>query len=541
MSNFIPALCMVRRMISKKFRKNRIFLTGLGLILISCQPTGQAEQAGQTETAETTDTSEIWVDQTEIYLPTTREWTNRVEVADVNGDDRVDLLFANGGNYSAPGEPEWSRVFINQGPERRFEEITDQVFGDDKFLSRVIKVRDVNGDSIPDILVGTTYQSQSQLLFGLGNGKFKNVTASNLPDVKASVGDFELGDVDHDGDLDLVLADWGPGSNMDNSGGRTRLWLNDGQGSFTDVTEAQMPDLLVQFSWDIEFLDFDNDFDLDLAVSCKRCATSRIFVNDGKGYFSDKRLLPAYTNNYELEPMDVDNDGYLDLVTINDGEIVQGESSSRREHIFLNEQGKRFVDVTEEYWPNSENVGKDDKNVVFLDYDSDGDPDFLISSLTGEDRLLVNDGSGRFSLVQPVLKGKPTPLTLSMVLGDLNKDGKLDIVMGQGEGEEGIEERVFMATQMQPDTAAPVISHFRITEDKEARTLTVRARIHDNKSPNMPQDWSSVHVKILDQILVPMTWYGENLWVATISDKDAYSLELCATDYSGNRKCRTIK
>ena len=158
MSNFIPALCMVRRMISKKFRKNRIFLTGLGLILISCQPTGQAEQAGQTETAETTDTSEIWVDQTEIYLPTTGEWTNRVEVADVNGDDRVDLLFANGGNYSAPGEPEWSRVFINQGPERRFEEITDQVFGDDKFLSRVIKVRDVNGDSIPDILVGTTYQ-----------------------------------------------------------------------------------------------------------------------------------------------------------------------------------------------------------------------------------------------------------------------------------------------------------------------------------------------------------------------------------------------
>ncbi|MGH9361995.1 MAG: CRTAC1 family protein, partial [Thermoanaerobaculia bacterium] len=38
-----------------------------------------------------------------------------------------------------------------------------------------------------------------------------------------------------DGDLDLVLADWGPGNNMTNDGGLTRLWLNDGAGRFLDV------------------------------------------------------------------------------------------------------------------------------------------------------------------------------------------------------------------------------------------------------------------------------------------------------------------
>ena len=74
------------------------------------------------------------------------------------------------------------------------------------------------------------------------------------------------------------------------------LWLNDGNGNFTDATTTQMPELLIQFSWDVEFFDFDNDFDLDIAISCKRCATSRIFVNDGNGFFTDKRLLPAYTN-----------------------------------------------------------------------------------------------------------------------------------------------------------------------------------------------------------------------------------------------------
>ncbi len=178
----------------------------------------------------------LWIDETEVYLPVTKEWTNRVEVADINGDQKLDILFANGGNYSEPGTLESSRVFINQGAEKKFQEITSQIFGEDKFISRVIKVRDINNDDIPDMILGTTYQTQSQLYLGLGNGTFKNVTSSHLPNIKASIGDLELGDVDHDGDLDMVLADWGPGSNMNNTGGRTMLWLNDGNGNFTDAT-----------------------------------------------------------------------------------------------------------------------------------------------------------------------------------------------------------------------------------------------------------------------------------------------------------------
>ena len=485
----------------------------------------------------------LWVDETSTYLPPTGEWTNRVEVADINGDKMLDLLFANGGNYSEPGVLEASRVFLNQGPDQRFREVTEEVFGTRKFISRVIKVRDVNQDAIPDIIVGTTYQNQSELYMGLGNGKFKNVTSSSLPQIMASIGDIELGDVDGDGDLDMVLSDWGTGSNMNNSGGRTMLWLNDGKGTFSDVTNDQMPELLIQFSWDLELIDFDNDFDLDIAISCKRCPTSRIFVNNGKGHFKNKRSLPAYTNNYDLEAMDVNADGFLDLVTVNDGEIVSGESSSRREHLFLNNNGERFTDATAENWPDSENIGKDDNNIVFLDYDSDMDPDFLISSLTGEDRLLVNDGKGRFKLLQPVLKGAPSPLTLSIVLGDINNDKKLDIIMGQGEGEEGIEERIFMGRGIVPDSAPPVISHYELIENKENGKVTVRARIHDNKSPNMPQDWTSVELRFEnDEDPVSMTWYGENLWYATISGNiDTGDMRICATDYSGNQACQQIK
>jgi hypothetical protein len=515
---------------------NSLFLICIGLALLSCE-----KEVTQVDAVKVDDHRELWVDQTAIYLPVTKEWTNRVEVADINGDQKLDILFANGGNYSAPGTLESSRVLINQGAEKKFQEITSQIFGEDKFISRVIKVRDINNDDIPDMILGTTYQTQSQLYLGLGNGTFKNVTSSHLPNIKASIGDLELGDVDHDGDLDMVLADWGPGSNMNNTGGRTMLWLNDGNGNFTDATSSQMPELLIQFSWDVEFFDFDNDFDLDIAVSCKRCATSRIFVNDGNGSFTEKRLLPAYTNNYDLEIMDVDMDGFLDLVTVNDGEIVQGDSGSRREHIFLNKDGEKFVDATDALWVDSENIGEDDNNIVFLDYDSDGDPDFLISSLTGEDRLLVNNGKGEFDLLQPVLKGKATPLTLSMVLGDINNDHKLDIIMGQGEGEEGIEERIFMGKNIQKDTAPPIIANHQITENANG-TLTVKARIHDHKSPNMPQDWNAVAVHT-DEISepIPMRWYGENLWVATFTKpQESKGLKICAEDYCGNKTCLEI-
>jgi hypothetical protein len=128
------------------------------------------------------------------------------------------------------------------------------------------------------------------------------------------------------------------------------------------------------------------------------------------------------------------------------------------------------------------------------------------------------------------------------VLGDINNDKKLDVIMGQGEGKEGIEERIFIAKNTAPDTAPPVISHYELTTDTATGTTTIKARIHDNKSPNMPQDWHSVSVLADDRPApVPMSWYGENLWVARIQNShEKAQYTICATDHSGNKKCLTL-
>ena len=524
----------------RDFLKSAV-LAALALTIVSaCEP----PDVGRTEDAPASALllpRALWVDETDQVLDSTAQWTNKVELADVDGDGRLDLLFANGGDYSTPGEAEMNRVFLNRGPGERFVEATRDVFGSDADLTRVIKARDFDGDGLIDVFVGNTYQTPSRLFLATGGGHFVERSESHLPRIALSVGDVEPGDVDGDGDLDLVLADWGPGNNMVNSGGRTRLWLNDGSGRFRDATADQMPETLVRFSWDLELVDVDNDYDLDVLVSCKRCAGSKLFRNGGAGDFEeDPRGMPQYTNNYELEAMDLDGDGYLDLVTINDGEIVDERGSSRREHVFRNNGEGSYLDATDAWWPDAENIGEDDNVVAFLDFDSDGDADFLVGSLSGPDRLLINDGEGGLRSANDVFTGEATPGTLGMAISDLDGDHRIDVVQAQGEHRTAVQERIFFGRGLVPDHAPPVVSMATsVVRDDGA---LVRARIHDRKSPTLATEWSRVEVRWVvggDQASTPMSWYGEYLWRAIVP-AGATEIEICAVDAAGNETCQEV-
>jgi hypothetical protein len=509
------------------------------LALAACAPNRADELSAD---GSSTPAVALWNDVTAETIGDTRGWTNKAEIADLNGDGRPDLLFANGGDYSTPGTPELNLVFVNAG-SGAFENRTVEVLGGRPDLARAIKARDLDGDGHVDIIVGTTFQTQSRLFLGTGGGAFREATSSRLPQMPLSVGDIEIGDVDGDGDLDLVLADWGPGNNMTSAGGRTRLWLNDGAARFSDATEARMPDILVGFSWDLELVDADNDYDLDLAISCKRCPGSLLFRNDGRGRFTnDARALPQYTNNYEFEAMDLDGDGFLDLVTINDGDLVGERPFNRREHVFHNDGRGRFRDATSLWWPADANIGEDDNMVAFLDYDSDGDADFVIGSLTGPDRLLINDGTGRLTLASNVFDGPETPGTLAIALADLDGDFRLDVVQAQGEHETAVGERVYFGRGLSPDTAPPSVTLVGRVTDPATGARTVRARVHDRKSPTLPFEWRRVDVEWTTPngvVTVPMRWYGEYLWRAELPAGVGAEapFTVCATDAAGNATC----
>jgi len=469
--------------------------------------------------------AQTWQDATANCVGTTAQWTNKVEVADVDGDGQIDILAANGGNYSTAGTAEAARVWKNlanwaQGGSH-CSDISAEAVAGFTGLSRTIKAADVDGDGDLDILTGGAYQTQLAL-FVRDATSWRDASAQ-LPQQATSIGDAEFGDVDDDGDLDIVLADWGATSPTatNYAGGRTRLYLNDGTGRFTEATATQMPALLVKWSWDLELADVDGDFDLDVLVSCKLCTTSYLFRNDGAGHFTDDpNALPHYSNNYEFEPMDIDNDGDLDLITINDGPNVT-------EHIFINSGGGMFTDETSSRLAGSANPANADDNVaVWLDYDSDGDPDLLIGTL-GNDRLLVNDGTGKFTLGAAATPND-TAGTLGLAVADLDGDGRLDVIQGQGES--AFPEKVQLATPaVKVDAIMP-----RVNVQLSLDTV-VRAQIHDLIGPSHVHDFQSVVVRA-SGMEFPMKWYGGMLWRATLPPGVLLS-EVCATDRQGNTGC----
>ena len=470
-----------------------------------------------------------WVDVTAKILGTTSEWSNKVELADINGDGRVDIVFANGGDYDTPGVPVSNRAFLNRFPDVRFEDASDRVFGKARGTTRAIKARDFNGDGRVDLVVANTYQQLLQLYLGDGTGAFRELARTQLPEHLFSAGDVEAGDVDGDGDLDLLVADWGPGNPMDNGGGRTRLWLNDGTAHFKDVTDQHMPDVRVRFSWDLELADVDNDTDLDALVSCKRCQGSFLFENNGQGVFRDVSAdrLPRYSNNYDIETMDIDADGDLDLFTVND-------AFPFAEHVFVND-GKGVFQVARKAFAYGANPPFcDDNAAIFLDADADADADVLIASLNCPERLLLNDGRGHFQLARDLFAGAPTPGSLGLAVADLDSDARLDVVQSQGEAAFG--NRVALGQRMPQDTVVPVI---RLLRNDSAHGVV--ARIHDYQSPS-PATFQkvSLHYQVAGREQeASMQCYGEYLWRGSLPT-GAVLKRVCAMDAAANRHCVTV-
>ena len=111
---------------------------------------------------------------------------------------------------------------------------------------------------------------------------------------------------------------------------------------------------MIGFSWDLDLVDVDNDWDLDVLVSCKVCEGSRLYLNDGTGTFTDatEGNLPAFANNYEFAPIDLDA-RRLPRPGHDQRRPRTGRGST--EHVFRNEGGT-FTDATDAWWPPDANA-----------------------------------------------------------------------------------------------------------------------------------------------------------------------------------------
>jgi hypothetical protein len=171
---------------------------------------------------------------------------------------------------------------------------------------------DADGDKDDDLMVGN--ENGNLLYFNDGNGFFTDSTHTRLPKgLELETRKIAVGDVDMDGDLDVFLANvmFRPGKNIQN-----RLFLNNGKGYFSDVTALQLPEDQ-DHTIDAIFEDVDLDTDLDIVLANVFGAPLKIYANDGKGFFTDSSAAflgkDYFRDALGVIAADLNGDGLRDL------------------------------------------------------------------------------------------------------------------------------------------------------------------------------------------------------------------------------------
>ena len=257
----------------------------------------------------------------------------------------------------------------------------------------------------PDYCAPETSRPHPDVLYrNRGDGTFEDVTAAAGlgrefgPALGSATADF-----DGDGWADLFVA---------NDQRENQLWMNQGDGTFVNRALAAGAALgaggNAKADMGVDAGDFDNDGDEDLFITELSGQGSTLYVNDGAGLFRDRSAalgirapsLP-YTG-FGTAWIDIDNDGWLDLVAVNGAVVLNFETFGpdnpfaldQRNQVFRNLGGARFEAETDRAGAVFE-LSEVSRGAAFGDVDNDGDTDILMANAAGPVRLLLNQVGNR--------------------------------------------------------------------------------------------------------------------------------------------------
>jgi tetratricopeptide (TPR) repeat protein len=373
---------------------------------------------------------------------------------DYDGDGRIDLFLPDNGKEGGMS------LYHNLG-NGKFEDVTKKAGLDPTLHGIGCTAGDYDNDGATDLAV--TLNGRVLLLHNEKNGTFKDVTGTAGIKTERFDAGLTFVDYDHDGDLDLFVTGnpEKPGTTVSRKPiGANVMWRNNGNGTFTDVTEflglqGDTPNHAAVGT------DYNNDRAVDIVVTGMGGGTeggeengyleTLIYENPREGKFIRRALwsspMPAETagvvaldfnhdgwmdlafshwgapaltlwrnkegKSFEVVPLpptdwvrawgvaaiDYDNDGWVDLVAL--GETADGRGEVR---LFRNLGPDGFKDVTTEVGLDKIQL-KDPRAIITGDYDGDGATDLLITQNHGLVVLLRNEGGNKNHWLRLNLKG----------------------------------------------------------------------------------------------------------------------------------------
>ncbi len=347
-----------------------------------------------------------------INIGSETDASTSVALGDVDADGDLDLLVGN--NLTT------NKLYLNDG--NAVFSATGISFASAIDATTCIALADVDADGDLDLMVGNaggaSADKRNKLYRNDGKGDFSSLGESIGSGDAFATQALVFGDVDSDGDLDLVVA---------NEAETNRLYLNDGSGEFVAAGTALGSE--TDASRSLSLVDVDSDGDIDLVVG-NDSQTNKFYRNDGKGGFdaSGSNIVAASNSSQHVSLGDMDGDGDLDLIAIN---------NDQTNWLYKNGGGGGFAVSGAAFGEDDENV----TSVAVADLDGINGLDVVVGVYNQPNKVYLNDGSGGFSSVGLYVgidnSVDPLPVadadadaTYSVAIADVDGDTFLDIVVG---------------------------------------------------------------------------------------------------------------
>jgi len=381
---------------------------------------------------------------------------------DYDNDGWMDIYLVNSGpcDFYKPPKPLRNALYHNNR-NGTFADVTEKAGVAGNAYGMGVAVGDYDRDGFPDIYL--TQYPRSILYHNNGDGTFTDVTDKAGVAAPGWATSAVWFDYDNDGRLDLFVcrfADWDKAKNKwcgnrltgerwyckPNVYNPMQSWLfhNNGDGTFTDVSEKSGIARSPAKAWGVVACDINNDGLMDLFVSNDTVANS-LFVNGGKGNFSDIGLLSGVGYNsfgrarsgMGVDAADYDQDGWVDLFVSN----VDHEMFS----LYHNNKDETFSDMSPSDGIGSRTMLMSGWGVKFFDYDNDGEIDLLLCD--GHPDIAVRKHTAGVTYREPMLLFRNNGRTFEnvseqsgpifskriagrgMAIGDFDNDGSVDVLV----------------------------------------------------------------------------------------------------------------
>ena len=280
-----------------------------------------------------------------------------------------------------------------------------------------VAVGDYNGDNLPDIYV-VNYSGDNALYRGEPDGTFTEVAAEagvaqGNDGISCAWGDFN-----NDGFQDLVVAGlWHP----------DKLFYNRGDGTFADSSGMLRFSKSNQRATSVSWGDVNRDGWLDLLMT-NYDGANWLLINHGGRYFDNSSAGLGPTDSYNRTEnaaiIDVDRDGWMDIVLLNDGSparLLKGRS------------GGQFDEATASSGLNAETTSpRFGQSQSWGDFNGDGYPDLFITRAADKAEMYLNNGKNaaeRFRLVYSGYPGGGQYTRIASAIEDFDGDGLTDLLI----------------------------------------------------------------------------------------------------------------